>query len=417
MAEVNWSENVEYSATGVVSPSTVEQLQELVAGAERVKALGTRHSFSRVADTTGQLISTAGLVLEPSIDHEGMTATVPGGWSYARVAAYLEHNGVALQNMGSLPHISLAGGTATGTHGSGNTNQILAAEIAALDIVSADGSLRRLDRSAPEWGAVAVGLGAFGVITLVTLDVVPSYLMRQDLYSGASWETVLEDLDEIMASAYSVNLHADYSSTHTRTIWQKSIVEVGETNGCSDPEIVHELWGASRRDIEEIDPGRTTTLAPAGPWCDRLPHFVRDGSPSVSGDELQTEYFVDAANGPAALATLRQMGERIDRHLHGAEIRTVAADDLWLSPTIGRQCLSIGFTWKKHAAEVTDLLPDIERSLQRFDPTPHWGKLFGMERAELAERFARLDDFVALATSWDPGRKFANPFLDHLWPN
>ncbi len=409
MAELNWSENIEYTASALHHPTSVAELQELVAAATHVKALGTRHSFNRIADTEGAQISTASLDLSATIDHDAMTATVPGGWSYAMVASTLEAAGVALSNMGSLPHISIAGGSATGTHGSGDANQILAAEISALDLVTADGSLKHVDRASPELAAMAVGLGAFGIVTAVTLDVQPSYLVRQDLYKGASWDVVLENLDEVMASAYSVNLHADFSSSDTRTIWQKSRVATDAVDA-----VPAELWGATRLDQTELDPGRVTSLLPPGPWNERLPHFVPEGAPSVGGDELQTEYFVDRSNAVAAIDTLRSMGTRIDPHLHGTEIRTLAADDMWLSPTIGRDCLCIGFTWKKHVREVLSLLPEIEAALAPLEPTPHWGKLFAFTHAELARRFDRLDDFVGLVHELDPSGKFDNSFLRRI---
>lgn len=415
MAEKNWSENIEYESLVVHHPKTLSELQKLVALASNVKALGTRHSFNRIADSPGGLqVSTAMLNLGVSVDRENMTATVPGGWSYSAVVAALEDEGVALHNLGSLPHISVAGATATGTHGSGDTNRVLSAAISSLELVTADGSLAHFDRSQNELGALAVGLGAFGLITEVTLDVEPSYLVRQDLYEGASWDTVLANLDEIMASAYSVNLHADFTSENIRKIWQKSRVDV-DADGLPITQVVpDEQWGATRLDVIDIDPGRVTMITVPGPWSERLAHFLPGGSPSAGGDELQTEYFVDRRDAVEAIGVLRSMGERIDPHLHGTEIRTVASDDLWLSPATGRDCLSIGFTWKKHPAEVLGLLPDIEAELYPFDPTPHWGKLFAFERKDLAARFSRLDDFLALARELDPAGKFSNPFLRRL---
>ena len=377
MREMNWSENIQYESAEVRHPSSVAELQELVAGAKSVKALGTRHSFNRVADSPGGVqVTTATLDLDVAVDSEAMAATVPGGWSYSAVVSALESQGVALHNMGSLPHISVAGATATGTHGSGDTNRVLSAAISGLEIVKADGSLMHVDRSMPELGAMAVGLGAFGVITQVTLYVEPSYLVRQDLYKGASWESVLANLDEIFASAYSVNLHAGFSETDTRTIWQKSRLETDINGDPIDPDVPDELWGAKRLAVIDLDPGRVTTITTPGPWSERLAHFVPEGAPSAGGDELQTEYFVDRSDAVSAIGQLRAMGERIDPHLHGTEIRTVNADDLWLSPATGRDCLSIGFTWKKHPKEVLALLPDIEAALAPFKPTPHWGKLF-----------------------------------------
>ena len=413
MAEFNWSENIEYRSVELRRPSSTEELQTLVAGASKVKALGTRHSFNRVADTDGLHVCLDQLDLDVSVDLEAMTATIPGSWSYSEVGKALDDAGVALKNMGSLPHISLAGATATGTHGSGSSNQILAAEISSIEMVTAEGSLTTIDNAMPEFNAVAVGLGAFGVITTMTLDVVPAYQMRQDIYRVTSWDAFLKNLEEVMASAYSVQVHADFSSPDIRAIWQKSLVQTSDDGESVLTEVPATRWGAERLDIDEIDPGRITRLIP-GPWHERLPHFTPESSPSLGGDELQTEYFVDRSDAVDALNALREMGERIDAHLHGSEIRTVAADEIWLSPTTGRDCLTIGLTWKKHPAEVQALLPDIEAALAPFAPTAHWGKLFAFGRDELEAQYERLDDFVSLAKQMDPAGKFSNRFLQRL---
>ena len=342
-----------------------------------------------------------------------MTATVPGSWTYSQVGNMLNNAGVALKNMGSLPHISLAGGTATGTHGSGDRNQILAAEVSSIEMVTADGSLITVDSDMAEFGAVAVGLGALGIITTMTLDVVPAYQMRQDIYRVASWDAFLENFDDVMASAYSVNVHANFSSVDTNAIWQKSIVETTDDGEPVPTDVPSMLWGANRLDISELDPGRMTRLTP-GPWHERLPHFTPESTPSLGGDELQTEYFIDRKMAVDALVALRAMGERIDAQLHGSEIRTVAADDLWLSPTTGRDCVSIGLTWKKRPVEVLALLPDIEAALAPYSSTAHWGKLFAFGRDELNEQYEKLDEFVALAAQLDPAQKFSNRFLKKL---
>ncbi len=415
MAGWNWSKNIEYKARELAHPTSIDELAELVAAASTGKALGTRHSFNRIADSAAGLqISTASLDLSVSVDRETMTATVPGGWTYGEVAACLHAEGVALPNMGSLPHISVAGGTATGTHGSGNTNQILAAAISGIELVTADGSVRSFDRSSPELPALAVGLGAFGIITQVTLEVEPSYLMRQDLYRNTTWGHVLENLDEVLASAYSVNLHCHYGVDEFRTIWQKSRIAVDGSGEPVDVEVPDIAWGAERWDTIAIEGDRLNPATIPGPWHERLPHFTPQGEPSARGDELQTEYFVGRSDAVAALEALRRMGDDIDPHLRGSEIRSVKGDGLWLSPCVGRDCLSIGFTWNKHPEEVEALLPKIEEALRPFAPTPHWGKLFAMERAELLDRFRRLDDFFTLAHALDPAGTFSNEFLQRL---
>jgi xylitol oxidase len=145
-----------------------------------------------------------------------------------------------------------------------------------------------------------------------------------------------------------------------------------------------------------------------------LPHFRLEGQPSAGGDELQTEYFVDRRHAVSALRVLRSLGDRISPHLHAAEIRTTAADDLWLSPAYERDSLCIGFTWRKHPAEVMALLSDIETALEPYEPRPHWGKLFVLDDVDLSRRFPRLAEFYELMTTYDPTGKFSNAFIDRI---
>ena len=405
----NWAGNLRYTATAIHRPSTVLELQELVAAAPHLRALGTRHSFSAVADSPGVLVSLDRLAPDVTIDPVGMTATVTARTTYGVLADRLETQGFALHNMGSLPHISVAGATATGTHGSGDGNGILATAIAAVELVTADGSLITVDRSSPDLPALAVGLGAFGVITRLTLDIQPSFRVRQDVYRAAPWDSVLATLDEVLASAYSVSLMTGFDGPVVWWIWQKSLVDEHRPDAAVPASRFGGTW---EDDAELAAPNSLNTRAGIpGPWSQRLPHFRLDTPPSAGGDELQSEYFVGREHGAAALEVLRSLGEQIAPHLHAAEIRTVAADDLWLSPAYRRDSLCIGFTWRKHPAEVDALLLVIERALEAFAPRPHWGKLFRLDAAELASRFPRLPDFLRLARTYDPDGKFWNPFL------
>jgi alditol oxidase len=356
------------------------------------------------------------LAPEVTIDADAMTVSVTGGTRYGVLAAELQAHGYALHNTGSLPHISVAGATATGTHGSGDRNGILSTAVSAVELVTSDGSLVTVDRSDPDLKALAVGLGAFGVITRLVLDIQPTYLVRQDVYRNPPWNTVLEAFDEVMASAYSVSLIGDLGSPVLRELWQKARVE-SVSDGHQEPEPVPEtLLGGTWYDDAEQPPGHSLTVRAGipGPWSERLPHFRLDAPPSVGGDELQTEYFVERQHAVSALRTLRSLGDRISPQLHATEIRTAAADDLWLSPAYGRDSLCVGFTWRKHPTEVMALLPEIEAALAPYEPRPHWGKLFVCNDDDLARRFPRLPDFLELATTYDPTGKFTNAFIEAL---
>ena len=409
MNSTNWAGNLTYTAEATFEPKTVDELQGLVARFPHVRALGTRHSFTDIADTSGALISLAGLDPDIRIDPTTMTASVTGGTRYGVLISALQAQGFALHNTGSLPHISVAGATATGTHGSGDGNGILSTAISALELVTADGSLISVDRAGEDLSALAVGLGAFGIITRVTVDIEPSYLVRQDVYRYAPWETVLGRLDEVMASAYSVSLLADFASPTVMQVWLKTRLGDGE-----HPEVAPTLFGAAwYDDSDETSPENVNQRASVpGPWSDRLPHFRLERQPSNGGDELQTEYYVSRAHGVSALEALRTLGAEISPHLLIAEIRTAAADALWLSPAYGQDVLCIGFTWAKHPAEVAALLPVIEEALAPYEPRPHWGKLFDFGADVIAPRFPRLEDFKTVRTRYDPNGKFWNPFLE-----
>ncbi len=406
---VNWAGNLTYGAAEIVEPASVEELQRLVARSPRVRALGTRHSFNDIADTSGAMISLAGLDPDIRIDPEAMTASVTGGTRFGVLISGLQEQGFALQNTGSLPHISVAGATATGTHGSGDGNGILSTAISAVELVTADGSLVEVDRSSEHMSALAVGLGAFGIMTRVTVDIQPTYRVRQDVYRYAPWETVLGRLDEVMASAYSVSLLADFASPTVMQVWLKTRLGEGE-----EPEVAPALFGGTwYDDSDELEPDNVNQRASVpGPWSERMPHFRLDREPSSGGDELQSEYYVGREHAVQALEVLRTLGTQISPHLLISEIRTAAADSLWLSPAYERDVLCIGFTWAKHPAEVAALLPVIEEALAPFAPRQHWGKLFHYGAEVIERRFPRLTDFKAVRRHYDPDGKFWNSFLE-----
>ena len=415
VASTNWAGNLTYSANAIHHTTSVAEVQQHVAHHPRDKALGTRHSFNTIADAPGgALISLSKLPPEIAVDADAMTVSVTGGTRYGVLAARLQSQGYALHNTGSLPHISVAGATATGTHGSGDRNGILSTAVSAVDLVTSDGSLLTVDRAHLDLKALAVGLGAFGVITRLVLDIQPTYLVRQDVYRNAPWDTVLEAFDEVMASAYSVSLIGDFGSPVIRELWQKTRVEsVGEAQDEPEP-VPASLHGGTWYDDAEEPPGHSLNVRGGvpGPWSERLPHFRLDAPPSAGGDELQTEYFVDRRYAVDTIRILRSLGNRISPHLHATELRTAAADDLWLSPAYERDSLCVGFTWRKHPTEVMALLPDIEAALAPYEPRPHWGKLFVFTAEDLARRFPRLPEFVDLTRTYDPTGTFSNPFLE-----
>jgi xylitol oxidase len=414
-----WAGTHIFTAPELVEATTIAEVQRLVADASaagaRVRALGTRHSFNGIADTTGTLISVGAIDPDPVLDEAARTVTVGSGIRYGALAIWLEQHGWALHNMGSLPHISVGGAAATGTHGSGNTLGVLSTAVRAIEYVAADGSLVTAHHGDPDFAGLVVGLGAFGIVVRTTLAIEPSFLVRQDAFSGLPWDVVLDDLEAVTGAAYSVSLFTDWLGDELKTAVRKTRLD--ENGQPVDGIPVPDDWnGAERQRALSIfgpdDDGNTTAAnGVPGPWNERLPHFRFDGTPSV-GDEIQTEYFVDRRRGADALRAIRALGEKIAPHLHVTELRTSSPDELWLSGSYQRPMLAIHFTWKNEPDFVHPLLPEIEAALAPFDARPHWGKVNTVDAATLARVHPRLADSRALFERLDPAGVFSTGYLE-----
>ncbi|MFG1619578.1 FAD-binding protein [Nonomuraea wenchangensis] len=398
----NWAGNTAFRASDVHHPSSLDELRRLVAGSARVRALGSGHSFNDVADTTGDLVVLDRMPDAVEIDSAAGRVRVPARMTYARLAPQLDAHGLALANLASLPHISVAGSVATGTHGSGDAIPSLAAAVSSLDLVTADGSTLTLARGDADFPGAVVALGALGVVTSLTLDVVPSFEVRQYVREGLPVEA-LAHFDDIMAAGYSVSLFTDWRETR---VWLKRAGDPGD-------ELPADWYGTRPADgprhplpAMPADPC-TTQLGVPGPWHERLPHFRADFEPSGAGDELQSELILPREHAVEALRALFAIGERIRPVLHISEVRTVAADDLWLSPFHGRDSVGVHFTWIKDPEGVRPVLELVEETLAPFEPRPHWGKLF-TRWPSCPERFR------SLAARLDPEGKFANDFTRRL---
>jgi len=412
----NWSGTYAFTAREVIAARAIDDVRRAVAAVAsadggRVRAVGTRHSFHDLADNGATLVSVTGIAPEPVLDEAARTVTVGAGTSYGALAAWLTERGWALGAMGSLPHISIAGATATATHGSGVGNQVLSAAVAALDYVDADGELRRARRGDPDFSGLPVGLGAFGIVVRVTLDVQPGYLVRQDAYLGLSWDRVLAGLEEVMAAAYSVSLFTDWTGDKLQSAWVKRRV------ARADEAVPGELLGAPRATgpVRLIDApeDNLTPLGVAGPWSQRLPHFRFDANPS-NGDEIQSEYFVARSDGPAALAAVRRLAPQVAPLLLVSEIRAIAADQLWLSGAYDRDTLAIHFTWRNAPGPVDAVLPHVEAALAPFGARPHWGKVSHVTAGHFGQLFPRLPQARALFGRLDPRGRFSNDRLERL---
>lgn len=403
----NWSGNHRYRAAETLLPTDLDELAAAVSAADSLRVQATRHTFTDVGDTDGSLISLENLPARIEVD--GERVRVEGLVTFAQLAPVLEAEGRALHNLGSLPHISVAGAAATGTHGSGTRNGNLSSAVTALEIMDAAGDRHLVHGEHPWFPAAALGLGAFGVVTAVELRTVPTYTVTAEAYTGVAWDDIVTDPRRLFASAYSVSVFTTWGDPAHDLVWVKT------TDADPEPGYVTDLGGRPIGDDLHLGRirtvGNTTERGTPGPWHTRLPHFRAEALPS-DGDEIQSEYFVPLDAAADALAAVRAVASAIDPVLLVTELRTVAADDLWLSPAYQRDVLAIHFTWRNDNAGVAAVLPAIEAALAPFDARPHWGKAFTMPGETIRATLPHVEDFLAAAREADPRSVFRNAFLE-----
>ena len=407
----NWAGNLDYASAEVRRPTSVEELAGIVAGAGRVKALGSRHSFNRVGDTDGVHVLLDALPQRIELAPDRATVRVSGGVSYGELCRALEQSGVAIHNLASLPHISVAGAVQTGTHGSGVDNQSLAGAVPSIAVVRPSGEHVSLSRAdGDEFLASVVGLGALGIVTGLELAVQPSFRMRQRVLENLPWNRALGGFRELASSAYSVSLFTDYAGDSISQVWLKALD--------SEPPL-DDLFGATaavspRHPLPDMSAENCTLqMDEPGHWLDRLPHFRHEFTPS-KGEELQSEFILPLEHGPAAIEAVRGLADRLAPLLFVSEIRTGAADEFWLSPFYRQQSVALHFTWRPMQPEVEAVLPELEDALRPFGARPHWGKLFSPAGYDWESLYPRFAAFRSLASAHDPEGKFRNGLLDSI---
>jgi alditol oxidase len=410
----NWAGNIAFRAEGVHHPTSLPVAQSLIARSRKVRALGSGHSFNDLADTAGVLISLAELPPALEIDTDGSAVKVNASMRYAELSRRLHDKGFALPNLASLPHISVGGSIATATHGSGDGNGNLATAVAEIEMITADGDLVSLSRArdGDRFHGAVVGLGALGVVVSVTLDLRPTFDLRQYVYENLPLDVLDDHFADVVSSAYSVSMFTGWQDSTVDQVWVKR--EAGQPDAWPE-------WFTAR---PATGPRHPVPGMPAmyctdqqgvpGPWFERLPHFRPDFTPS-SGDELQSEYFVPRRHAARALRVLNEINDQIAPVLQISEIRTIAADGLWLSPAYLQETVAFHFTWVKDIRRVLPVVRLIEDRLAPFGARPHWGKVFTTPPDVLHSLYRRLPDFHDLVRHHDPAGKFTNEFLDrHL---
>lgn len=401
----NWSKNVDFNDRGYLQPETLAELQELVRSNAKLRARGTAHCFNEIANTSSYAINLSKMPQTIEVNSGSNSVTVAAGLKYGELAPVLHQHGWALNNLASLPHISIAGSISTGTHGSGIKNQNLANQVLSLDLITAEGERRHIDRANPAFNALVVGLGLGGIVYQYELKIEPTFKIRQVVYPEIPLDVLQRSFDQIMGTAYSVSYFTDWGSDQVGNLWCKF----------RDGEVIPDSIGGSAKaekkyhPIPSVDPVACTDQhGEPGYWHERLSHFKLDFTPSV-GEEIQTEFFIDRKDAAAAIEAVSKLGAEISPLLWITELRTVAADDLWLSGAYKRDTLAIHFTWKKDDA-IYPVIEKVEAALRPFNYRPHWGKVFSADGAYLKSVYPKMSEFQALVTALDPSNKFGNAF-------
>lgn len=403
MRETNWGGNHTYRASEVTAPTSIEDVSAIVRSSDQVAVIATRHSFNAIGDAA--TIVDLSAIDEPiAVDDDSGTVSVSPAITYAQLSCELAAHGRALHNLASLPHISVGGAIATGTHGSGSQLGNLATAVRSVDLLLATGDVSTFDQSDPDFDGVVVGLGALGLVTRVVLQTEPDYDVTQTVYDGLDWQTLTDEFDAVLAAANSVSVFTRWGDA-VGEMWCKQrdddptpdSFDLGSLSPAEGPR--HPIPGAAAEACTE-------QLGRSGPWWERLPHFRADSTPS-SGDEIQAEFFVDRADSVRAIAAMRSIGGRLDDVLLVSEIRTVAADRLWMSPHHGRASTGFHFTFRMDPDAVqtaVDAIADaVHECAPRFHPSkalPTGWRIESPHLGDFLELKHRLDPTGRFTTDW-----------------
>lgn len=405
----NWATNITFHDSRTLHPRTLDELSELAQQSPTIRVRGSGHSFNTIADSTQTVVILDQLPAEISISSDRTTANMPAGMNYAQISQALHAQGLALANLASLPHICIGGAVSTGTHGSGISNGALHTSITAVNLLTADGSIQTLEEGKdPEFYAAVVGLGSTGIATSFQVRVLPTFEIYQSVYGPVPHQLFQENLIDLLSGAYSVSFFTTWSEAESGELWFKSTTR--------NPERYFDLPAFTHK-VHPI-PGQessacTEQLGIPGPWHLRLPHFRIDATPSA-GNEQQSEFFVDAADAPAAFAGIAAISEKFREHLLVSEIRAIAADNHWMSPAYGRTTIAFHFTWK-NIPEIPGVVAFIEEALSPYLYRPHFGKIFTAKNQYLKRALPRFDQFREHLLQIDPAGKFRNDFIKEIF--
>ena len=415
--EQNWAGNYAYRASQIHRPTTIDEIAAIAQSATSIRVLGSRHSFTDIVDAD-ELIDLGGYQPKTHFDADAQTITVPASTTYGDVAQSLAPYGMALRNLASLPHISVAGSVATATHGSGIGNGNLATSVAGFEYVNTAGEIISVDRSTPDFDGLVVSLGALGIVTAVSLGVVFDYQIEQHVYEDLPLDVVGDQLAMILGAAYSVSVFTTFAGSldgQVGQVWIKRRTDGSDRSMDAGATFLDAPAATMQHHpIPGVD-GSTCTaqLGVPGPWADRLPHFRMGFTPSA-GNEVQSEFFVGSVDGPLALEALRNAADDFADRLMVSEVRVVAADELWMSPQYRRPSVAFHFTWHPDseaggaAGDLVRAVAAVQEALGPFAPRPHWGKVFDADGFSARDSYEMFDDFIDMAQRLDPHGVFRN---------
>ena len=420
----NWSGLASARPVRVLSPATAAEVSEAVVAAAHhqltVKMPGTGHSFTDIAVTQGLLLRPDRLRGITAVDRQAMTVTALAGTPLHELNASLEQLGLSLHNMGDIDRQTVAGATSTGTHGTGGLVASLSAQIAALELVTADGSVVT---ASPEtnpdiFTAARVGLGALGVLTSITFKVEPMFTLEAE-ERPILWNDVLSQLDELDASHHHVEFywfpHTDRCSLKCNDRTLDPAEPLKPFRHWLDDEFLSNRvfgWlnsvGNARPSliprINEIS-GRALS---ARRYSD-VPHKVFTSPRTVRFREM--EYAVPREVGIEALREVRRLIDASDwRISFPIEVRLARADDIALSTASGRDVMYLAFHVNQQT-DHTDYFGAVEHVLRGYDGRPHWGKLHTRTFEDLEPAYPRMHEFATLRDRLDPDRIFTNAYL------
>ncbi|NUK74716.1 FAD-binding protein [Streptomyces lunaelactis] len=420
----NWAGNVTARPVREVSPASTEELVDAVRRAAedglKVKAVGTGHSFTAAAATDGVLIRPDLLTGIREIDRRAMTVTVEAGTPLKRLNTALAREGLSLANMGDIMDQTVAGATSTGTHGTGRDSASIAAQIKALELVTADGSvLTCSEKENPEiFAAARIGLGALGVVTAITFTVEPVFLLtaREE---PMTFDKVTAEFDALFAE----NEHFEfYWFPHTGNCNTKRnnrsagpAAPPGQIGGWIEDELlsngVFQLACSVGRAVPATIPAiaRISSRALSARTYTDIPYKVFTSPRRVRFVEMEYALPREAAVG--ALREVRAMIERSPlRVSFPVEVRTAPADDIALSTASGRESAYIAVHLYR-GTPYQSYFTAVERLMTAHGGRPHWGKVHTRDAAYFSEVYPRFGEFTALRERLDPERLFANDYL------